>query len=62
MILLYFKFTQTLVFIICLTVILNIGDISLIKCLEKNTDVQQQIQTLIVKTDNLALKLDIKMK
>ena len=62
MILLYFKFTQTLVFIICSTVILNIGDISLIKCLEKNTDVQQQIQTLIVKTDNLALKLDIKMK
>ena len=28
---------------------LNIGDSS-IRCLEKNTDVHQQIQTLIVKT------------
>ena len=60
MILLYFKFTQTLVFIICSTVILNIGDISSIKCLEKNTDVHQQIQTLIVKTDHLVLKLGSK--
>ena len=61
MILLYFKFTQTLVFIICSTVILNIGDSS-IKCLEKNSDVHQQIQTLTVKTDNLALKLGSKKK
>ena len=35
---------------------LNIGDSS-ISCLEKNTDVHQQIQTLIVKTDHMALKL-----
>ena len=49
MILLYFKFTRTLVFTICPTVMLNIGDSS-IRCLEKNTDVHQQIQTLIVKT------------
>ena len=54
--LLYFKFTRTLVFTICPTVMLNIGDSS-IRCLEKNTDVHQQIQTLIVKTDHLALKL-----
>ena len=38
---------------------LNIGDNS-IRCLEKNTDVHQQIQTLIVKTDHLALKLGSK--
>ena len=49
MILLNFKFTRTLVFTICPTVMLNIGDSS-IRCLEKNTDVHQQIQTLIVKT------------
>ena len=55
MILLYFKFTRT----ICPTVRLNIGDSS-IRCLEKNTDVHQQIQTLIVKTDHLALKLGSK--
>ena len=59
MILLYFKFTRTLVFTICPTVMLNIGD-SLIKCLEKNTNVHQQIQTLTVKTDHLALKLGSK--
>ena len=35
---------------------LNIGDSS-IRFLENNTDVHQQIQTLIVKTDHLALKL-----
>ena len=46
MTLLYFKFTRTLVFTICPTVMLNIGDSS-IRCLEKNTDVHQQIQTLI---------------
>ena len=45
MILLYFKFTRTLVFTICPTVLLNIEDSS-ITCLEKNTDVHQQIQTL----------------
>ena len=56
MILLYFKFTQTLVFKICPTVMLNIGDSS-VRCLEKNTDVHQQIQTLIVKADHVALKL-----
>ena len=38
---------------------LNMGDSS-IRCLEKNTDVHQQIQTLIVKTDHLALKLGSK--
>ena len=54
MILLYFKFTRTLVF-----KMLSIGDSS-IRCLEKNTDVHQQIQTLIVKTDHLALKLGSK--
>ena len=61
MILLYFKFTPTLVNKICPTVRLNIGDSS-IRCLEKNTDVHQQIQTLIVKTDHdhLALKLGSK--
>ena len=31
-----------------------------IRCLEKNTDVHQQIQTLIVKTDHLLLKLGSK--
>ena len=41
MILLYFKFTRTLVFTICPTVMLNIGDSSK-RCLEKNTDVHQQ--------------------
>ena len=46
MILLYFQFTQTLVFTIC--PMLNIRDSS-IRCLEKNSDVHQQIQTLIVK-------------
>ena len=56
MILLYFKFTRTLVFTVCPTVMLNIGDSS-IRCLEKNSDAYQQIQTLIVKTDHLALKL-----
>ena len=56
MILLYFNFTRPLVFAISPTVMLNIGDSS-IRCLEKNTDVHQQIQTLIVKTDHLALKL-----
>ena len=56
-ILLYFQFTPTLVFTIC--PMLNIGDSS-IRCLEKNTDVHQQIQTLIVKTDHLALKLGSK--
>ena len=35
---------------------LNIGRSS-IRCLEKNTDVHQQIQTLIVKVDHLAFKL-----
>ena len=59
MILLYFKFTRTLVFTICPTVVLNIGDSS-IRCLEKNIDVYQQIQTLIVKTDHLILKLGSK--
>ena len=44
MILLYFKFTRTLVFTICPTVMLNIGDSS-IRCLEKNTNVHKQIQT-----------------
>ena len=60
-ILLYFKFARTLVFTICATVVLNIGDSS-ISCLEKNTDVHQQMQTLIVKTDHdhLALKLGSK--
>ena len=38
---------------------LNVGDSS-IGWLEKNTDVHQQIQTLIVKTDHLALKLGSK--
>ena len=59
MILLYFQFTPTLVFTIC--PVLNIGDSS-IRCLEKNTDVHQQIQTLTVKTDHdhLALKLGSK--
>ena len=46
MILLYSKFTRTLVFTICPTVVLNIEDSS-IRCLEKNPDVHQQIQTLI---------------
>ena len=32
---------------------LNSGDSS-VRCSEKNTDVHQQIQTLIVKTDHLA--------
>ena len=41
MILLYCKFTRTLVFTICPTVVLNIGDSS-IRCLDKNTDVHQQ--------------------
>ena len=59
MILLYFKSTRTLFFTICPTVMLNIGDSS-IRCLEKNTDVQQQIQAVIVKTDHLALKLGCK--
>ena len=59
MILLYFKFTRTLVFTICPTVMLNIGDRS-IRCLEKNPDVHQQIQTLIVKADHLAFKLGSK--
>ena len=36
---------------------LNIGDSS-VRWLEKDTDVHQQIQTLIVKTEHLALKLD----
>ena len=40
MILLYFKFTRTLVFTICPTVMLSIGGSS-IRCLEKNTDVHQ---------------------
>ena len=40
---------------------LNIGDSS-IRCLEKSTDVHQQIQTLTVKTDHLALKLGTKKK
>ena len=53
MILLYFKFTRSLVFTTRPTVMLNIGDSS-IRCLEKNTDVHQQIQTLIVKTDHMA--------
>ena len=44
MILLYFKFNRTLVFTICPTVMLDIGDSS-IRCLEKNTDVHQQIHT-----------------
>ena len=61
MIFLYFKFTRALVFTICPIVILNIGDSS-IRCSEKNTDVHQQIQTFIVKTDHdhLALKLGSK--
>ena len=59
MILLCFKFTRTLVFTICPTVMFNFGDNS-IRFLEKNTDVHQQIQTLIVKTDHLALKLGSK--
>ena len=59
MISLHFKFTRTLVFTICPTVMLNIGDSS-IKCLEKNTDLHQQIQTLIVKADHLAFKLGSK--
>ena len=60
MILLYFLFTRTLVFKICPTIMLNIGDSS-IRCLEKNTDVHQQIQTdHRVKTDHLALKLGSK--
>ena len=46
MILLYFKFNRTLVFTICPTVMLDIGDSS-IRCLEKNTDVHKQIHTLI---------------
>ena len=40
-ILLYFKFARTLVFTICPTVVLNIGDSS-IRCLDKNTDGHQQ--------------------
>ena len=59
MILLYFKFSRTLVFAICPTVMLNIADSST-RCLEKSIDVHQQIQTLIVKTDHLALKLGSK--
>ena len=55
MILLHFKFTRTLVFTICPTVMLNLGDSS-IRFLEKNTDVDQQIQTLIVKTDSSGLE------
>ena len=38
---------------------LNIGDSS-IRFLENNTDVHQEIQTLIVKTDHVALKLGSK--
>ena len=34
---------------------------SSIRCLEKNTDVHQQIHTLIVKTDHLVLKLGSKI-
>ena len=58
MILLNFEFTRTLVFTIRPTVMLNIGHSSK-RCLEKNTDAHQQIQTLIVKTDHdhVALKL-----
>ena len=59
MILLCFKFTLTYVFTICPTVMLNVGDSS-IRCLEKNTDVHQQIQTLQLKIDHLALKLGSK--
>ena len=59
MILLYFKFTLTLVFTICPTVTNCIGDNST-RFLEKNTYVHQQIQTLIAKTDHLALKLGSK--
>ena len=59
MILLYFKFTRTLVFAICPTVMLNIADSS-IRCLEKSIDVHQQNQTLTLKTDHLALKLGSK--
>ena len=59
MISLCFKFTRTQVFTIWPTVMLNIGYSSR-RCLEKNTDVHQQIQTLIVKTDHLALKLGSK--
>ena len=59
LILLYFKFTRTLVFTICPAVMLNIGDSS-IRCLKENTDVNQEIQTLIVNTDHLALKLGSK--
>ena len=33
---------------------------SSIRCLEKNNDVHQRIQTLIVKADHLALKLGSK--
>ena len=52
MILLNFKFTRTLVFTICPTVMLNIGDSS-IRCLENNTDAHQQFQTdHRVKTDH----------
>ena len=60
MVLLYFKFSRTLVFAICPTVMLNIADSS-IRCLEKDTNVHLQIQTMIiVKTDHLALKLGSK--
>ena len=61
-ILLYFEFTQNLVFTNCQTVMLNIRDSSIKKGVEKRriTNVHQQIQTLIVKTDHLALQLGSK--
>ena len=48
MILLYVKFTRNLVFTICPTVMLNIGDSST-RCLE-NTDMHQQIQKPWIET------------
>ena len=59
MILFYFKYGQIVKTKVRVTVMLNIGDSS-IRCLEKNNDVHKQIQTIIVKTDLLALKLGSK--
>ena len=54
-IILIFKFTRNLVFTICPTVMLNIGDSS-VRCLEKNTDVHQQIQTLTSENRSFGLE------
>ena len=58
----YFEFIRNLVFTNSPTVMLNIEGSSIKKGVEqKNTNVHQQIQTLIVKTDHLALKNSLKL-